>query len=50
VRREQKKNKQKSPSRFGDVLSKTGFSQQEKGIFEKSLRNFGDTHLTDLTM
>ncbi len=44
------KNKRKSPGRFGDILSKTGFSQQGKGIFEKSLRNFVGTHLTDRTM
>lgn len=32
-----------------DVLSKTDFSQQEKGIFEKSFPNFIDRYLTDRT-
>jgi hypothetical protein len=47
---ENKKNKQKSPGRFGGVLSKIDFSQREKGIFEKALCRFEATDLADLTM
>ncbi len=44
------KKKQKSPDRFRGVLSKIGFSQREKGIFEKALHRFEAMHLTDLNM
>ena len=40
----------KSPGRLEDVLSKIDFSQQRKGIFEKTLRNFVATYLTNLIM